>query len=117
MYAAIIVVGLVLCTLAYFDPRNRLAFRIEVSDGELARLHKRLSNATAIRSLVYGALSLGVPFLGLFSLSLGLVAWRRADRNAWPPIGGRGVALAGVAVSCTGLVMWTALAIVFCMRR
>jgi hypothetical protein len=103
--------------VAYRDPRNKLAFRIEVSSTELAVLHKRLSNATAVRSVVYGALSLFVPLLGAFSLGLGVTALRRVNPRGHPPIGGRSLAIIGIVLSCASIALWSTLMVVWLMRR
>ena len=41
-----------------------------------------------MRSALYGALSMLVPFLGLLSLSMGIVALGRVNAGAWPPVAG-----------------------------
>jgi hypothetical protein len=91
---------------AYFDARNKLAFRIEIPESELQKMYDRRSNSTARRSLIYGLLSIFVPLLGLLTLALGISAYRRADPNAWPPVGGKRTAIFGIVISSLSSLLW-----------
>jgi hypothetical protein len=66
-----------------------------------------MSNDMAKRSVAYGALSLVIPLLGLVSFALGLSAFRRAKPDAWPPIGGKGMAITGMALSALSMAIWS----------
>lgn len=90
---------------AYADPRNRLAFKLDVPDEALARYYvARLSNPSARRALAYGLMSIPIFLCAPFALVFGVLAWRRADSKAWPPRGGRGMAVAGMLLGLAGVV-------------
>lgn len=90
---------------AYADPRNHLAFKLDIPDEALARYYQsRLSNPSARRALAYGLLSIPIFLCAPFALVFGVLAWRRADPKAWPPRGGRGMAVAGMLLGLVGVV-------------
>jgi hypothetical protein len=108
-----VVGGMLVFTLfviaAYRSPRNRLAFRLEVSDAEVARYYDSyLSNPSAKRALVYGLASLVIFPLIPVALVFGVLGWRRADPKAWPPRSGRGAVIAGLACAAVGALGWAA---------
>jgi hypothetical protein len=94
----------------FLSTRNKLFFRIDVPDDEVARLwdfHR--NNPNARRGLFYSIAGIVVPpllVLGLFFCAKGLAA---VDPSARPPIGRRGQAIAGIVISIAGLVAWAAL--------
>jgi hypothetical protein len=102
---------------AYRSTRNRLAFKIEVTDRELERYYDRyVSNPSAGRALVYGALSIPMPLLAPVALVLGVLAWRRAAPRAWPPARGRDLAIVGMVCAGLSVLVWTSVAIVITTR-
>ncbi|HEX2675523.1 MAG TPA: hypothetical protein VHM19_02755 [Polyangiales bacterium] len=104
-------VGILIAALfmlgAYTSTRNKLAFRIEVSDADLERLCMQRSNGMATRSLVYGFLSMFIPLTGLIVLPMAVSAYRRAKPDAWPPVGGKVHAIAGLIMSSLGVLLWS----------
>jgi hypothetical protein len=113
--AAVIWLAFLLCFVPYLSTRNRLAFKLEVSERDLANLHRRVSNATATRAFVYAILALVIPLLGLLTLSLGVIALRRANNAVWPPVGGRGRAITSIVLSGIGLAGWAV--VIVLLRR
>jgi hypothetical protein len=92
---------------ALISPRNKLAFKIDVSDAEIQKLYDRyVSNPNASRALVYGLLSLGLPVLAPVALVLSIQSLRRVAPKAWPPIGGRRPALIGLVLAVLALLIW-----------
>ena len=109
--------GLLLCLAAWFSARNKLAFKIEVSDLEIQRLYDQyVSNPSAMRALAYGVLSLIVPLIAPLSLGFGIYAMSKEQRSAWPPVGGRRAALIGIVVSGFSLVVWIGIAVAVLVR-
>jgi uncharacterized MnhB-related membrane protein len=93
---------------AYNSTRNRLAFKIEVSDRELAKYYdKYVSNPAALRALAYGILSLPLPLLVPVAVAFGVRALRRFKPDAWPPVRHRGSAIAGLVFAGLSLVLWS----------
>ncbi len=93
-------------TAAWNSTRSKLAFRIEVSEVEIEKLHASTSNGLARRALAYGILSLFVPLLGVFSAIAGWTALRRLQPDAWPPVGGKPQATWGLWISVFSTLMW-----------
>jgi hypothetical protein len=105
--ASTLVLGLFLLA-ARRSPRNKLAFKIEVSDAELARYYDTyVSNPHASRALAYGVLSLLVPLLIPVALVFGILAYRKVDPDAWPPVGRRGSAIVGLVCTGASSLFWT----------
>jgi hypothetical protein len=100
------VIGALLLWLAYRSPRNKLAFRIEISEHELREVHRRLGSASAVRALVYGLLSLGIPFIGIVGLVFALSTLRKLDRSTAPVGNRRRFAMFGLALSILGTLFW-----------
>jgi hypothetical protein len=93
---------------AYRSPRNKLAFKLDVPDAELAKYYDTyLANPAARRALAYGVASLIVPLLIPVALVFGVRAFRRADPNAWPPTGKRRPAITGLVCAGLSVVLWS----------
>lgn len=93
---------------AYRSARNKLAFKLDVSDAELARYHDRyLSNSHASRAFAYGLLSLPIPLLIPIAWFFGIAGYRKVNPNAWPPVGRRGLAIAGLACAGVSTLLWS----------
>jgi hypothetical protein len=96
---------------AYHSPRNKLAFEIEIDERALQRVYDTfISNTLAMRAAWYSVFLGFVPFAGLVTLGMGVVALRRADASAWPPRGGRTPALIAIVVSLLWSLSWIAIA-------
>ncbi len=94
----------------YFDTRNRLFFRLEVSAASLQRLwHLRENNPLARHALSLGLSALVLPVLAPVALVLGVLALRRVDRDANPPIGRAGQAIAALVLGLAAPLLWSLL--------
>jgi hypothetical protein len=95
---------------AYFDTRNRLFFRIDVDEPKLRALHDLLrNNPLARRGLVLAVGGLFFPPFAVAALPASIVGLLRVDPAARPPVGRRGQAIAGIAISSIALLGWTIL--------
>lgn len=84
---------------AWSDTRDKLFFRLPVSDHELGRYHdKNVDNPMAQWGSRLTAVGLIVPFAGLVGLVLGAIGLSRVDPTATPPVGKRWLAVFAVAV-------------------
>jgi hypothetical protein len=103
--AAVLMALLSLCALSvYFDTRNQLFFRREVSPQRLQQLwHLRENNPLARNALNFGVGALFVPVFAPLAILLGVLALRRVDPHAVPPIGRKGQAIAALVLG-TGVV-------------
>jgi hypothetical protein len=107
--AAASLVAVLIVTAAYQSPRNKLAFKLPVTDAELAKVYDlHGSNPLARRAFWYGLLLSAFPLLSAITLGMGIVALRRADPEAWPPRGGRKPAIAAIVISSLALCGWLA---------
>ncbi|MFY2560322.1 DUF4190 domain-containing protein [Corallococcus terminator] len=89
------------------DPRNRLFFRMEVSEKELRRMWDlRVNNPLARFALSMGISSFFLPFLGPLAVVLGVIALRKVDSRARPPIGRGGHALASILLGVGSVALW-----------
>ncbi|WP_163783791.1 hypothetical protein [Myxococcus vastator] len=125
--ALVFFVPLMVAVNIFRDTRSRLFFRLDVPERELRRLWDlRVNNPLARHalSLSVGSLFLPVfaPLLSLFgggsaltfifaamamlALILGVVALRRVDPEARPPIGRRWEALGAVCLALATLTLW-----------
>ena len=87
--------------------RNKLAFKLEVSELELSRYYDTyVSNPQAKRALAYGALSVFIPLLIPVAVLFGVRGLRRANSDAWPPAGHGRTAIIGLACSGLSAVLW-----------
>jgi hypothetical protein len=94
--------------LAYRSARNKLAFKIEVPDAELAKYYDTyLANPAARRALAYGVASLIMPLLIPFALAFGVRGLKRAQPDAWPPAGKRSAAIRGLVFTGLSVVIWS----------
>ena len=93
---------------AYFSKQNRLAYGIDISHEDLIKLYANVAdNRWAQTGLLLGVLSMipGCGFVALLSLPLSIVGLTRVDEDAWPPVGLRGRAVAGITCSLLGLAI------------
>ncbi len=96
---------LVFTTLVLFNARNRLFFRLPVSETELARVWNVYENNSPARvGFALGVVSLVVWPFAVLALPLSLVGLSRVNPTATPPIGRRRQAIAGMVCSVIGLV-------------
>ncbi|WNG32167.1 hypothetical protein F0U61_00025 [Archangium violaceum] len=89
------------------DPRHKLFFREPLPDAVLLRLWDRYENNPLARlGLMLGLYGVVLPVLAPVAVGLGIVALRRVNPEARPPIGRRGQALAAVGLGLGSLVLW-----------
>ena len=100
---------------ALTTPRNRLFFRLEVSRSRLKKDYQKLAdNRLARNAFGLGLLALLLPVLGPLAIIAGVVAFKRVDPKARPPIGNGGYAIAGIALGVLSLgvgALWLTLGI------
>ncbi len=93
-----------------FDTRNRLFFQRPVSAARLQRLwHVRENNPRARDAMNLGLASFVIPVFAPLAILVGVVALRRVDPHAMPPIGRKGQAISGLVLGVGSLVMWSLL--------
>ncbi|NTX38187.1 MULTISPECIES: DUF4190 domain-containing protein [unclassified Myxococcus] len=107
---ALLVGGFLLFVTAlqiFLDTRNRLFFRVDVSEKELRRLWDlRVNNPMARHALSLGFTTFIFPVLGPVAVVFGLIALRKVDSRARPPIGKGWQAVAGILLGVGGTVLW-----------
>jgi len=95
---------------AYASPRNRLAFGLEVGRRDLAKLYDASrNNPRAQESVLLAILGLAFPPALVLSLALAVYGLTRVDPHASPPVGKRGHALVGIAISLAGIALYVVL--------
>jgi hypothetical protein len=100
------IAALFFTTMALFNTRNRLFFRLPVSDEALARAWNVYENNSPARlGFALGVVSLVVWPFAAISLPLSLVGLSRVNPSAVPPIGRRWQAIAGIVCSLVGLLV------------
>jgi hypothetical protein len=93
-------VFLLFAAAAYASPRNRLAFRLPLSDVALQRVYDTyIANPLARRAALYGTLTLLVPIFGPLTLWMSWAAYRKTRDATFPPVSGAGLARVGLVTS------------------
>ncbi|QRK11127.1 hypothetical protein JQX13_14265 [Archangium violaceum] len=107
---ALLIPALLLFGLAitlHQDPRHKLFFREPIPDAVLLRLWDRYENNPLARlGLMFGLYGVVLPVLAPVAVGLGVVALRRVNPQARPPIGRGGQALAALGLGLGSLVLW-----------
>lgn len=104
--APIALLTLLPAVAVYFDPRNRLFFKVPVERAKLQKLwHLYENNVLARIGLQVSLVSLLLLPLAPVGLVLSAVAWRRVDPKAVPPVGRRGQAIAGTVIGALGTLV------------
>jgi hypothetical protein len=108
--ASMNVVGLLMSIAIYADTRNKLFFKVDPGEKQLEKLWQRLkNNQLAQTGLFASILGLLIPGVSLIALACSLIGLSRVNPTATPPIGRRGMAIAGTILSVVGLVGWVVL--------
>jgi hypothetical protein len=111
-------VGILMISAAYASTRNRLAFRLPVSDAQLLQLYEtRVANPLAARAVIYSLLSLLVPFSGPLALWLSWAALKKTRMTQWPPGAGARKAKVGVAISAFSTLLYYGGALLIVLLR
>jgi hypothetical protein len=98
--------------------RTRLFFELPVSRGKLEAMWRLYHDNVLARNAATVAFSgLMVPPLAPVGLLMGVVGLRRVDPKAWPPVGRRGYALAGIVLGTLGTLGWGALLASMLLQR
>ncbi|WP_342377640.1 hypothetical protein NVS55_00020 [Myxococcus stipitatus] len=94
----------------FLDARNRLFFRVEVSEQDLLRLWDlHVNNPLARTALSLGVASFIIPVFAPFAVLVGALALRKVDPHARPPIGRKEHAMAGIGLGLGAVVVWVLL--------
>jgi hypothetical protein len=91
----------------FLDTRGKLFFRVAVPERELHRLWNReVNNPLAQSALTLGVGAIFLPLFAPLAILCGVLALRRVDLKARPPIGRRGHALAGIGLGVGAVALW-----------
>jgi hypothetical protein len=100
----------------FLDTRNKLFFKLPVSQEKLQRAWDLYANNRMARAgFLLSFLGLVVPGVAVVALVLSIVGLQRVDPLGHPPIGRKGQAIAGIVLGVVGLV--TGGAILLAMLR
>lgn len=95
------------------DPRSQLFFRVKVSERELRQLWDlRVNNPLARHAVSLGVVGFFLPPVAPAAIVCGVIALRRVDPEARPPIGRRASSIFGIMLGLGAMGMWS----VFVMR-
>jgi hypothetical protein len=102
----------------FFNTRNQLFFQVPVSQGRLKKAWDLYCNNTMARSgFLASLLGLVVPGFGLLGLICSAIGLRRVDPDAFPPVGRKGQAIAGIAVGAVATLEWGAIFVGMALQR
>jgi hypothetical protein len=101
------IIPFVFVVSAFASSRNRLAFKIDVSEAKLERLYQiYIDNGAARYGQLLSVVGFLLPPFLLVALVLSIVGLRRVDSEAWPPVGGKSKAIRGLLISILGILGW-----------
>jgi hypothetical protein len=102
----------------YNSTRNKLFFKQEVSREALKTAWDLYMNNTMARAgFLLGFMGLLVPGVGLIALLCSVLGLRRVNPDAHPPIGRKGMAIAGIVLGAVGSLGWGAFLVNMLLRR
>lgn len=94
----------------FLDTRNRLFFRVEVSESALRHLWDlRINNPMARHALSLGVSAFFLPLLAPAAIVCGCIGLWRVDLQARPPIGRRASAILGIVLGLGAVLLWALL--------
>jgi hypothetical protein len=94
----------------FLDTRNRLFFRVEVSERALRHLWDlRVNNPMARHALSLGVSAFLLPLLAPAAIVCGCIGLWRVDLQARPPIGRRASAILGIVLGLGAVLLWALL--------
>jgi len=92
------------------NTRNQLFFRVPVSAVQLKKAWDLYCNNSLARAgFLLSLLGLLVPGVGLLAAVLSGIGLSRVDPKAFPPVGRKGQAVAGIVIGAVGTIGWGAL--------
>ncbi|AFE03206.1 hypothetical protein COCOR_00005 [Corallococcus coralloides DSM 2259] len=107
LYALCVSLGLIFALRIHRDVRNQLFFRLPVPPGTLQALwNERFNNPMARQASRFGFSALFMPMIAPVAVICGVVALRRVDPKATPPIGRRNQALMGLVLGLVSPLLW-----------
>lgn len=105
-----LIIPLIVAASVVASTRNRLFFKLAVSRADLKKAWDLFhNNAMARNAATLGVGGLLVPIFIPFAIVCGVIGYRRVDPTAYPPIGNKGRAIAGIALGIVGLLLWAGL--------
>jgi len=108
---AVVILPLAIVASALGSVRTQLFFRMDVPRERLRRAWSLLhDNVPARRAMTLGLAGLAFAPFAPIALALGIVALRRVDPTAHPPVGRKGQAIAGIVLGALGTAVWSLLA-------
>ncbi|MDF1660469.1 MAG: hypothetical protein P1V97_01770 [Planctomycetota bacterium] len=103
-----VLLPLILLIVAYKNPQNKLAFKMDISTDELETLYEaKKSNRAAHNAFALSLLAFFIPPLLFLSLHLARRGRKNCDPEAWPPIGGMKTAQKALKLTTLGFLLWT----------
>ncbi|MCC6337793.1 MAG: DUF4190 domain-containing protein [Myxococcales bacterium] len=103
--AVVFPLALVASTLS--NVRAKLFFKLDVPREQLKKAWAVLhDNVAARNALTLGVAGLGMGVFAPFAVLLGIIGLRRVDPTAYPPIGRKGQAIAGIVLGALGTLAW-----------
>lgn len=104
------VIPMLIGLAAYQDARSRLFFKIDVPEEKIRKIYDIYRNNQLARlGFTLALIGILVPGFALAALPCSIVGLRRVDPNARPPVGRKGHAIAGIALSILGILGWALL--------
>jgi hypothetical protein len=101
-----------LVVTALRSTRTKLFFQLDVTPLEVEQAWaRRFDNPLARLALTWAVVGVLMPCVAPVGLVLGLVAWRRVDPTATPPVTGRERALGAVLLASLSVLFWLGLAL------
>jgi hypothetical protein len=91
----------------FMDVRSQLFFRVKVSERALRKLWDlRVNNPLARHAVSLGVIGFFLPPVAPAAVVCGVIALRRVDPEARPPIGRRASSIFGIMLGLGAMAMW-----------
>lgn len=109
--------GFAISLVAFRSTRNKLAFKMEVSDFDLERCYTRYrDNPLARYGSSLGVLGMLIPVFAPIGFILSIKGLRAVNAEAWPPVGNKQAAVLGLVTSSIGLLWGSFLLLALLLR-
>lgn len=110
----VMVIPTIIAVNIFVNWRTRLFFKLPVQRATLQRAWDLLhNNSIARQSLVAAIAGLAIPGFSLVALIMAYIGLRNVDPSAYPPIGKKGYAIAGLALGGFGVLEWLGILLAF----